>query len=304
MSDDTGRPMPGLHVDPLVFADMMPRRPIATSDRLNWRDLTIQRYSLTRGAFDVPPATHWRLGMHTGGPLKVEARYGGDRHGQRWLQQGHFNLVPAAADAHWEFLGKPELLLVHLSTALFDEVIADIDPHGGPVSLAGHLAVADETVLQLSRLLLAEAQAGNPGSRLFADGLSRALAIHLLRRYSSSAVARREAKPAALGGRIGRVIDFIQASYADDLSLDQLSEVGGLSPSTFARAFRAQTGLTPHRFLIKVRIAIACDLLERTAIPVTEVGMRCGFGQPSHFSTMFRQTLGMTPREYRHAHRA
>ena len=94
----------------------------------------------------------------------------------------------------------------------------------------------------------------------------------------------------------------MRANFADDLSLDQLSEVGGMGRSTFGRAFRAATGLTPHRYLIKVRVEAACDLLQRTSMSITEVGMRCGFGQPSHFSTMFRQALGMTPREYRQAH--
>ena len=301
MTDSGGRTFDG-HVSPQLFADMMPRRPTITSDGLGWPDVTIQRYSLSRSAFDVPPATHWRLGMHVGGPLKVKARYGDNPCEQGWLHPGRINLIPAAADAHWEFLGNPELLLVHLGTSLFDQVVAEMHAlDQGRISLAGHLAVPDETVTRLSQLLLAEAEAGNPGTRLFADGLSRALTIHLLRLYSSPVAARHVLKFACPSGRIGRAVDFIRAHYPDDLSLDQLSKVSGVGPSTFGRAFRADTGVTPHRYLIKVRVEVACDLLERTALSVTDIGMQCGFGQPSHFSTMFRQTVGMTPREYRRA---
>ena len=170
--------------------------------------MTVQRYSLPRSAFDVPAATHWRLGLHVGGPLKVEARFGDARHGQRWLNHGHFNLIPATTDAHWEFLGNPELVLVHLSTDLLDEAAAEIpslDP--SQVSLHGHLAVPDETVTRLAQLLLAETESDQPGTRLFADGLSRALTVHVLRHYSSTAATgRREEKPAFLTGRIGRVV--------------------------------------------------------------------------------------------------
>ncbi len=288
------------HVSPQLFAAKMPQLPLVTSDALNWPDVTVQRYILSRGGFAVPPVTHWRLGIHMGGPLKVEASYGDRHHAQRWMEHGHFNFIPAMTDAHWEFLGKPDLLLVHLSMDLLNQTLAEIYPlDPNRVSMPGHLAASDNTVIQMSRLLLAETHSENTGTRLFADGLSRALSVHLLRHYSSLAETRDEAAPVRLAGRTGRVIDFIRTNFADDLSLDQLSKVGGIGSSTFGRAFRAETGLTPHRYLIKVRVEAACDLLERTRLPITDIGMRCGFGQPSHFSTMFRQMIGMTPREYR-----
>ena len=93
----------------------------------------------------------------------------------------------------------------------------------------------------------------------------------------------------------------MHANFAEDLSLDQLAHVSGVSASQFGRAFRAEVGQTPHHYLIKLRVDAACDLLEHTPLSVIEVALQCGFGQPSHFATTFRRTLGMTPREYRAA---
>ena len=75
----------------------------------------------------------------------------------------------------------------------------------------------------------------------------------------------------------------------------------GLSPSHFARAFRAAMGEPPHRYLVRLRIKMARELLEHTRLPVIEVGLRCGFEQTTHFATMFRKMTGLSPRAYRAA---
>ena len=91
----------------------------------------------------------------------------------------------------------------------------------------------------------------------------------------------------------------MKANLADPLPLTRLATVGGTSPSQFARAFRKATGESPHRYLIRLRIDQARNLLEHTALKVIEVGLSCGFEQPSHFATTFRQLTGLTPRAYR-----
>ncbi len=283
----------------------MPKRPSVTSERLGWSDVTVQRYTLARCAFAVPPVSGPRFGLHMGGPMQVWARFGGDCAATRWMEQGQVNLIPAGQDADWDFRGRPELLLVHISLDLLKAVASDV--YGADldrVLIPAQLAYPDETANLLARQLLAEAETGFPGTRLFADSITRALCLHLLRRYSSLGAPRPGPQAGISGGRIGRVVEFIRANLAADLSLEQLAGVSGVSASQFGRAFRAQTGQTPHHYLVKVRVEAACGLLEHTALSVIEVALQCGFGQPSHFATTFRRVVGMTPREYRAARRS
>ena len=300
IDENTGSCLP-----PAAFAERMPARPFLTSEPLGWTDTTVQRYSMSRLAFEVPPARDVRLGFHLAGPLLVGARLGSDEHAPRWLDPDCFNFIPAQTKADWDFRGNPDLLLVHLRERLVKSVITEAygaDPDR--VQMPGHLAKPDEEASLLARLLLKEAARSAPGTQLFADTISRTLALHLVRRYSSLGPPRPAPEPTISSKRMRKVIEFLHANLADDLSLAQLAKVGGLGPSQFGRAFRAETGQPPHLYLVEIRVKAARHLLEHTTLPVTDVAFRCGFTQPSHFATTFRKVTGMTPREYRSAQTA
>ena len=96
----------------------------------------------------------------------------------------------------------------------------------------------------------------------------------------------------------------MRSSLDEDLPLSRLAETSGLSPSQFVRAFRGATGQPPHRYLVGLRVERARALLEQTDMPVTSIGVRCGFEQPSHFATSFRAMTGFSPRAWRQARRS
>ncbi len=102
---------------------------------------------------------------------------------------------------------------------------------------------------------------------------------------------------------IARVIDFMERHYADDCSLKSLANIANLSPYYFIRVFRAETGKTPWQYLVDLRIDKARVLLAESELPVKKVGSVCGFGNPCHFSTTFRQRTGLTPSECRWRYR-
>ena len=95
----------------------------------------------------------------------------------------------------------------------------------------------------------------------------------------------------------------MRSNLEDDLPLSRLAETSGLSQSQFVRAFRGATGQPPHRYLVGLRVERARALLEQTDMPITFIGLRCGFAQPSHFATSFRAWTGFSPRAWRQARR-
>ncbi|MEV5678127.1 GlxA family transcriptional regulator [Streptomyces sp. NPDC052069] len=84
-----------------------------------------------------------------------------------------------------------------------------------------------------------------------------------------------------------------------DLCVEALAHRASLSPRHFARAFRAETGLTPGRYVDQVRLEHARRLLEDTAEGVTQVSRASGYGTPEAMRRAFVKALGTTPSEYR-----
>ncbi|MFE0120207.1 GlxA family transcriptional regulator [[Kitasatospora] papulosa] len=89
-----------------------------------------------------------------------------------------------------------------------------------------------------------------------------------------------------------------------DLSVEALAARAGLSPRHFARAFRAETGLTPGRYVERVRLEQARRLLEDTADGVVGISRASGYGTPEAMRRAFVKALGTAPAEYRRRFRS
>ncbi|HEX4223119.1 MAG TPA: GlxA family transcriptional regulator [Pseudonocardiaceae bacterium] len=84
-----------------------------------------------------------------------------------------------------------------------------------------------------------------------------------------------------------------------DLSVDTLAQRVGLSPRQFARAFAEEAGISPGRYVDKVRLEAARRHLEDTAADVGQVARTCGYGTPESMRRAFVRTIGVSPAEYR-----
>ena len=201
--------------------------------------------------------------------------------------------------------GRPDVVLLHLAPELLHEVGRQLyGRNATAVSLVHRLAVPDDTADRLVRLLLAEAQASGPGSSLMMGALGRALVVHLLRFHSNHASMALQHEPSRPTPRIQRVVEQMRSCLDQDLPLSQLAATAGLSPSQLVRAFGVAVGMPPHRYLQGMRIEKARELLEWTDLPVIDIALSCGFGQPGHFATTFRKAVGLSPRSWRRLRRS
>lgn len=87
----------------------------------------------------------------------------------------------------------------------------------------------------------------------------------------------------------------------EPLDVATLASHALVSPRTFARRFRAETGTTPHRWLLHQRVLQARRLLECSDAPVEDVATRCGFGSAASLRAHFRSQTGTSPIAYRKA---
>lgn len=99
--------------------------------------------------------------------------------------------------------------------------------------------------------------------------------------------------------RLLRARDAIDRWSQGPLDVAALAEVAAMSPSHFARSFRAAFGETPYRYLQRRRIERAMFLLRTTDLPVTDVCFAVGYESLGSFSATFAQVVGTTASEFR-----
>ena len=92
---------------------------------------------------------------------------------------------------------------------------------------------------------------------------------------------------------------LMDAQGTQALALDDLARVAGLSEFHLLRVFRRSIGITPHQYLMRVRLLRAIELLRDTALPVTSIAYEAGWEDLSNFNRAFRRELGCSPREFR-----
>lgn len=97
---------------------------------------------------------------------------------------------------------------------------------------------------------------------------------------------------------------FLVENIAHDHTVEAMARRAHMSPRHFARAFRAETGLTPARYVERVRLEAARRWLEDTSEPVASIATACGFGTAETMRRVFLRALGVAPAEYRRRFRA
>jgi len=92
---------------------------------------------------------------------------------------------------------------------------------------------------------------------------------------------------------------WLEDHFAEEVSWETVADVFSLSLRTLHRQLKQHTGLTPQRYLNRLRLIKARHLLRHTDESVTDIAYRCGFGDSNHFSTLFRREFSWSPREIR-----
>jgi len=119
---------------------------------------------------------------------------------------------------------------------------------------------------------------------------------HLLKRHARPSPPERRAASCPRAVSLAR--DYLAANLERNPSLSELSGVAGLSRFHLLRVFSRQLGLTPHAFMVQLRLQKARALM-RAGQPLAEAALMCGFSDQSHFNRHFKRVYGLTPGQYR-----
>ncbi|MFC3079784.1 GlxA family transcriptional regulator [Phenylobacterium terrae] len=105
-------------------------------------------------------------------------------------------------------------------------------------------------------------------------------------------------------GRFARLLAWMRDNLARRLTVEAMAEAAAMSPRHFARAFQAETGLTPAKALERLRLEVARERVEASAEPIEQVAAAAGFGDPERMRRAFLRAFGQPPQALRRAARA
>ncbi len=221
---------------------------------------------------------HCRKALHSSTPGQVFLLEPGELHDGHAPARGGFTYSMLYLDPHW---------LERELRGLFEDAPGDCQPAFAK-TLASEpelLAVIAEAFQALqSRDLRIVRQAA-------LDALLAKLARHLAWRPRLDSDPRMPL--VALRAR-----DYLHAHMEQDLGLDELAWASGVDRFRLSRAFKAAFGITPHAYLVQLRLARARQLLA-SGQPPARVAMTLGFADQSHMGRWFRRAYGLTPAHYR-----
>jgi AraC family L-rhamnose operon regulatory protein RhaS len=99
--------------------------------------------------------------------------------------------------------------------------------------------------------------------------------------------------------RLNQMMAWLEDHFADEVCWASLADRFSLSLRTLHRQLKQHTGMTPQRYLNRLRLIKARHLLRHSDESVTDIAFRCGFGDSNHFSTLFRREFSWSPRDIR-----
>jgi AraC family transcriptional regulator len=274
--------------------------PVLFQKTAQWHGVKVGHYRLGPG--HTPEHAHrtHQVFVPLAGAITIK---GQDETGNRLERQrtvGEISVAPAGKpfSARWE--RELDYVSIYLTEDFLDRATIDFSAH-----LKARLVLTcgprDELVRSIAHALVAEVDAELPAGKLYAESLVNALAVHLLRHYSTDSLIPDLQFGGLSAHKLRRALDFIETHLEDDLSLTEIAETVELSQYHFARAFKQTTGQTPIQFLMQRRVEAAKQLLTKSELPIVEVGLRTGFKNQSHFTTLFRRLTSLTPRAYRNS---
>jgi AraC family transcriptional regulator len=208
---------------------------------------------------------------------------------------GHIDVIPSGAAGGFDAETPYEALEICLPPDLLDWAAAETGHHGRAFNFGMRHMLRNDTIVHLARAVESEQLAANPGGTLYAESIGIALTLQLM--------GMTTVQPASTGRlsaqQLNRVTTYIDEHLDQPLTLEILSREAGVSSSHLRAWFKAATGFTVHRYVLRRRVERARFLLLHRSLHPSEVALEVGFSHQSHLSRWMRRELGCTPGSFR-----
>jgi AraC family transcriptional regulator len=251
----------------------------------------IARWRHKGGDFDIAASDIVSVVINLQDGVPVHHKIGGSVARAHVAAVGSVSVTPAHQRTQLSVRGQADVLQLFLRESFLEAALE------APFDCLPLFNSHDSELQAAAIQLFVAATRGDPDDLLLLESSVRRVAARLLDRSNP-----RSAQPAHGGlarAAHRRVDDMVIAALDDTMgpspTLGQMADAACLSVNHFIRAFRQQTGVTPHRHVVLRRLEQAIALLKKPGMSVAEVADGVGFATPAHFVATFRRTMGVTP---------
>jgi AraC-like DNA-binding protein len=268
---------------------------IGASQHRSWNGVVADVWNarLDQGASGEYLSPYPRLFMllsHKGGDLETRVD-AGSALSDRKSNAPSFSFIPAGVRL-WASTGRAAQIRhldIHFDPKHFSERLGE--ELSSDRLMIPQIMVSDERVSSSARLI--EDDCGNLDARndLYGDALILALLIDVLRVGRHQERKRTPLSP----WQLRRVMDYIEENSGENIRLQELAKLVGLSQSYFSHAFKVSTGLPPHQWQLNVRVRKVQEKLLLSDTPLSEIATELGFSDQAHLTRIFRRIVGETP---------
>jgi len=173
-----------------------------------------------------------------------------------------------------------------------------INFYSDSVQSACRLMFSDRRIWMLASLLATEVLTVAPFNATYGESLGAAILSSL-----SAAAEDRCAHSGLTPYQLRRLADYVRTKLFAKIQVRELAALLDLSQSHLSRSFKTSTGLSPHRWLLNLRVAESQRLLLDTSLSLTEIALELGFCEQCHFTRTFGAITGMSPSAWRKSHK-
>ncbi len=275
---------------------VLPQAPVVASYHAGWQGLTFLHYChpphetvehclLQHSLTIADPRSCFQAERRLDGRFK---RY---THGN-----GRVDVIPAFLDRRTNWNQEVEFSVIAICPTLLARATQGLLQRD--VELIPQFSIDDPVIRQLALALKTEIQTGCLSGRLYGELLGTAFAARLVQNYAVSKPSLAFEANGLPQSQLKRVIAYMRANLARDLSISDLASLTGTSASHFSRSFKRSVGVSPYRYLMQQRVERAKQLLKRRALSISDIVLDCGFANQTHLTKVFRRMTGVTPKAY------
>jgi AraC family transcriptional regulator len=227
--------------------------------------------------------------FHLSSPARVECRMAGQilEHEAR---KGSIGICPAGTDCIAQADGDVDSLLVTVAPGTLS--LAAAEEGALEANLIQRVQGDELALLHQAQILAAECRAGYPNGPLYWHAAASNFIESILARHTTSFVSPSRG---TLGKEaLAKLRDYITANLGEPIDVGSLASIVGRSPFHFTRVFTRSVGVTPHRYVVHLRLRRALELIREEKGSFADVAARTGFADQSHLSRWVRRVHGVS----------
>jgi AraC family transcriptional regulator len=202
---------------------------------------------------------------------------------------GALAVCPAGIDSAADAEGSVDAILVGIEPASL--TLAAAERSALDARLERRLSGHDGSLLELARLLVLESGDNYPNGPLLWNDVASGFIDRLVGRHTSEFEGRTRG---GLGKDVlARLRDYVLAHLGEPIDVEGLAKIARLSPFHFSRVFTRSVGMSPHRYVVRLRLQHAVGLVREGQLGLAEIAVRTGFADQSHLSRWVRRVHGV-----------